>query len=178
MNSTLRALSEHETKLYNAAVSATGTMEQCEQQLRGKGIFDEYKRIHGQYLTLFDETFEPIVKLEALKRLIFLNWYHVVEPSCLTGIGEFEEVTLYSSFERLNTYIIQCKLDHELQWMLSYYSCWDWILLAYAEPYLVELTAFIKSVDTSISHSEQNQPAAMDNRGQMGIYWQSHSIGR
>ena len=178
MDITLDALSTQEIKLHDEAVGTTGPMEQTELQLRERGIFDKYNHLHQQYLALFDDTSEPIVKLEALKRLTFLNWYAMVEPSCFTGIGEFDEKTVYAAFVRLNTYIIQHQLDHELQWMLSYYACWDWVLLTYAEPNLAELTAFIKSVDTSISHFKQNRPEEMDNRGQMGLYWQSHGVGR
>ena len=153
-------------------------MEQKEQHLRNIGVFDSYKSLHQQYLILFDQATDPSIKVEALKRLIFLNWYALLEPSFLTGIGELDEETIYASFKRLNSYLLHDKLDHEFRWMLSYYSCWDWILLEYAEPQLAALTAFVKSVDTSISHFKQNRREEMNNRGQMGIYWQSHGIGR
>jgi hypothetical protein len=167
-----------EIKLYEVAVSGVGTMGQKEIHLRDIGVFDDYKRLHKQYLALFDQTTKPTIKLEALKRLTFLNWYALLEPSCFTGINELDEETVCASFERLNTYLLHDNLDNEFRWMLSYYSSWDWILLAYAEPKLSELTAFVKSVDNSISHFKQNRPEEMVNRGQMGIYWQSHGIGQ
>jgi hypothetical protein len=180
MNSLLDTLSEQEKKLHGKAVNAIGTMEQKEYQIRKMGVFDNYKRLHQEYLTLFDQTNEPIVRLEALKRLVFINWYSLVEPACLTGINELDEQTVNASFQRLNSYLIQGKLDYEFDYMLSYYSCWDWAILMYAEPELPELTAFVKSVDatTTIFHFKQHQSALMSNRGQMGIYWQSHGIGR
>lgn len=178
MNTSLDALSAQEKKLHDEAVSLIGTMEQKEQQLREMGVFDEYKTLHQQYLILFDQTTDPSIKLEALKRLIFLNWYALLEPSCFTGIGELDEATVFASFEMLNAYLLHDKLDHEFRWMLSYYSSWNWILLEYAEPKLAELTAFVKSVDTAVSHFEQNQSEDMNNRGQMGMYWQSHGIDR
>jgi hypothetical protein len=36
--------------------------------------------------------------------------------------------------------------------MLSYYSCWDWIILSHCENKLVDVSAFVKKVDTSILH--------------------------
>jgi len=80
------------------------------------------------------------MKLEALKRLIFLNWYVQAEHFCFTGINGLDKKTMSTSFKILNEYIAQGKLDKEFTWMLSYYSSWDWIILEFSEPELAELT--------------------------------------
>jgi hypothetical protein len=179
MNATLDALSKQEIKLHDEAANITGLIEQREQQLVDRGVFDEYKRLHQQYLVLFNHTPDPSIRLEALKRLVFLNWYALAEPAFITGINELDEETVQAAFAILNSYLIQHQLDHELHWMLSYYAaCCDWAFLTYTEPGLPELTAFVTAVDTSISHFKHNKPEEMDNRGQMGLYWKTHGIGR
>ncbi len=123
---------------------------------------------------MYNKTTEDEIKLEALKRLIFLNWYSFVEPSCFKGIRELNEKIAFNSYAVLNDYIKQNKLDKEFTWMLSYYSCWDSII-NFLENKFDDLINFVKSVDTSILHIPKHQlpKGTMDNRGQMGIYLKS-----
>ena len=178
MKHTLDNLSNNECQLYKDTISLKGTIENLTQQLSENGTFDEYRRIHKQYLELFDTTIDDKIKLETLKRLTFLNWYSILEPSCFTGVDNLDNKTIFNSFSILNSYIKDNKLDSEFVWMLSYYSCWDWIILTFSENKLDELTKFVKSVDTSILHVPKHQlpKGSMDNRGQMGIYWTSCSV--
>lgn len=117
-------------------------------------------------------------KLEILKRLIFLNWYSLVEPSCYTGIEELDTQVSFESYAILNEYIKQNKLDTEFKWMISYYSCWDFTILNFSRNKLDFLTNFVENVNTTVSHNPKNElnKASMDNRGQMGIYWKSCSV--
>jgi hypothetical protein len=153
-------------------------MEDLTQQLSKNGTYDKYREIHQQYLELLNTTADYKIKSKALKRLTFLNWYSILEPSCFTGINNLDNKTIFNSFSILNEYIKDSKLDLEFMWMLSYYSCWESIILTFSENKLDELTKFVKSVDTSTLHVPKNQlpKSSMDNRGQMGIYWTSCSV--
>jgi hypothetical protein len=173
MNATLDSLSALETTLYKEVAATTGPMEAIDLQLRAKGIYVAYQNVHQQYLTLLEQVTAPLIRLEALKRLTFLNWYSWVEPPCFTGLGELDQETVRDAYARLNTYLLRQQPDQELHWMLSYYSSWDYALLHYAEPELPALAAFVKSVDTLLPYYEQNRPEQMTNRGRMGRYWQS-----
>jgi hypothetical protein len=178
MKHTLENLSEKEWQLYNDTISLKGSIKNLTQQLAENETFDKYRLIHKQYLELFKTTSNDKTKSEALKRLTFLNWYSILEPSCFTGVDTLDNSTIFNSFSFLNDYIKDNKLDTEFIWMLSYYSCWDWIILTFSENKLDEVTKFVKSVDTSILHvPERKLPkGSMDNRGQMGVYWSSCSV--
>ncbi|MES2621911.1 MAG: hypothetical protein V4615_13760 [Bacteroidota bacterium] len=178
MKHPLDNLSDREWQLYNDTIFLKGTIENLTQQLSENGTFDKYRLIHQEYLELFNTTADDKTKSEALKRLTFLNWYSILEPSCFTGVDNLDKNTIFNSFSFLNDYIKNNKLDTEFIWMLSYYSCWDWIILTFSENRLGELTKFVKSVDTSILHVPKHQlpKGSMDNRGQMGIYWTRCSV--
>jgi hypothetical protein len=178
MKHSLDSLSDNEWELYEDTISLKGMMEDLTQQLSVMRVYDRYIEIHQHYLELFRTTVDDKIKNEALKRLIFLNWYSILEPSCFTGIGSLDDEAVFNSFSILNEYIKQNKLDEEFIWMLSFYSCWDWIILTFTENKLEELTSFVKNVDTSICHIPKNQlpKGSMNNRGQMGIYWTRYKV--
>lgn len=178
MKLSLNNLSDKEMQLYSATISLNGTMEEMEQQLIGNGIFDQYKEVHRQYLELCNETTEFQIKLECIKRLIFLHWYSLSEPNCYTGIQNLDNAIILNSYELLNNFIKHNKLDEELSWMLSYYSTWEWVILPFSENNLTELTKFVKGVDGSILNVPENRlpKGSMDNRGQMGIYYKSRRV--
>jgi len=173
-------LSQQELALYNYAESLNGDMDQMDEQLQEQGIFDQYRNIHKSYLDLFLGMESEESKLEVLKRLIFLNWYALVEPCCYTGIRDLNQSVVSESYAILNDYIIYNKMDKEFTWMLSYYSCWDFTILPFSENRLDALTTFVKAVDTTILYAPKKQlpRGAMDNRGQMGVYWISCSVER
>lgn len=141
-------------------------------------IFEKYRDIHRSYLDLYLRSTDEATKLEILKRLIFLNWYALVEPSCNTGIEDLDKMTILESYSILDQYLAEERIGTEFRWMLSYYSSWDYTILAFSENRLEKLTAFVKTVDTSVSSFPWNQlpKGVMDNRGQMGIYWISCSV--
>lgn len=178
MSSILTALAAQETKLYEIAEGLKGSMEAKEQWLKEAGIFDEYTKLHRRYFELLEQTDSADLQLEALKRLVFLNWYMYTEPSIYTGINELDEVVVAASYLWLDRYIIEGKLDQEFTWMLSYYSCWEYAILCYSEPNLKALTQFVNAVDTNVLHIPVHQLpiGVMDKRGQMGHYWKSCSV--
>lgn len=172
MKITIDSLSIQELKLYNYTDSLKGTMDQMEKQLQARGIFDQYREIHKSYLDLFFNTENEETKLEILKRLVFLNWYGIIEPSCFTGIQDLDSSIIFESYSILNEYLIDNKIDKEFKWMLSYYSSWDFAILPFSENNLSALTKFVKEVDTTILACPKKQlpKGTMDNRGQMGLY--------
>ena len=178
MKFTLDILSNNEYDLYKGISFQVGTFEHLTEQLTQNGTFDKYREIHRNYYELYITTADEATKLETLKRLIFLNWYSIIEPNCFTGIINLDDKIVFNSFSILNEYIRMSKLDKEFIWMLSYYSCWEWAILPLSQNKLNELTNFVKNVDTSILYVPKHQllRGIMDNRGQMGFYWKSCSV--
>jgi hypothetical protein len=171
----LDELSRQELVIYQRAQNVVGSMEEQTRLMRAQGLFEQYKAIHSAYWEVARQTTVFEVQQEALKRLVFLNWYSLLEPSCFTGVDELEPGAMQGAFGLLNNYLVEGKLDEEFTWMLSFYSCWEWIILHFAEPKLPQLVAFVNAVDTSILHVPKGQllQGAMENRGQMGRYWRS-----
>ena len=176
MEFSLLTLSQNEWKLYNDTIALEGEIEVRNKQLFDVGIFERYRNIHNQYFELYDKTSNSEIKIEALKRLIFLNWYSVLEPSCFTGIENFDQSTMFKAYSILNDQLNENQLDSEFIWMLSYYSSWDWIILSSSENKLTTLTNFVNNVGNSAAPKNQLPKGTMDNRGQMGIYWNSCSV--
>lgn len=178
MKNEIDILSDREVEIWDYAESQNGTMDFVTEKLSAEGIFERYRNIHKSYLELYFRIDEETIKLEILKRLIFLNWYALIEPSCYTGIENLDNTTVSESYSILNQYLIDGKIDTEFKWMLSFYSSWDYTILAFSENKLEALTAFVKGVDSSILSCPKNQlpKGTMDNRGQMGIYWISMSV--
>lgn len=180
MKAAIDYLSDKELELYKYVKSLEGTMNSRTRQLAEKGVFDQYRTIHKNYLDLFFHTDNDETKMEILKRLIFLNWYSLVEHSCYTGIEELDRSIIFHSYSILNNCLIgnDNEIDTEFKWMLSYYCSWDYAILEFSKNRLETLTQFVKGVDGSISHAPKNQlpKGCMDGRGQMGIYWISCSV--
>ena len=178
MKTEIDILSDRELEIWDYAESQNGTMDFVTEKLSAEGIFEKYRNIHKSYLELYFRIDDEAIKLEILKRLIFLNWYALVEPSCFTGIEDLDNETVSESYSILDQYLTAGKIDVEFKWMLSCYSSWDYTILPFSENKLEALTAFIKGVDTSILSYPKNQlpKGVMDNRGQMGIYWISMSV--
>lgn len=178
MTAILRILSDRELLLYQRTAALTGTMEDKMQQLRGSTMVEEYKQLHKEHLTLLQASCDKQEQLELLKRLVFLNWYQLVEPSIYSGLDELEEEAVQAAYDLLDTWLSHDALDQEFRWMLSYYATWDYAILYYSENRLPTLTAFVKAVDPAAPHLPQHQLPrhSMDNRGSMGRYWQSVGV--
>ena len=173
MTFSLKQLSDNELQIYNKA--------EYQQRYTGvrlvdtsdKWILKDYESIHNEYLNIYQNSNDESIKIETLKRLIFLNWIYKVEPEYFTGIKELDESSIFSSYQILDNIIKSGKIDKELKWMLSAYSNWEYVILEYSANELDALTQFVNSVDTSIRSSPKKilSKGTMDNRGQMGMYW-------
>jgi len=97
-------------------------------------------------------------------------WYALTEPSCYTGI-----VILNSEAENRLLKVLDRRLkrditDYELDWMLDYYSNWDFVFERFIE---------FKHLQDRLKRSEkidlpnQINREEMSQRGQMGRYWNS-----
>lgn len=173
----LDALSNEELTLCKIVNSLEGTIEVKIKKLVEDDVFNAYRTIHAEYFRLFLVEEESCQKLEILKRIIFLNWFSMLEPSFLTGIDNLDTTVVIDSFSYLNNYMEVGKIDSEFRWMLSFYSSWDYILLGFANNSLEQLTAFVRDVDRSLFHVPKDlNREMMTNRGQMGIYWSSYII--
>lgn len=172
---TIKELSDRELDIYKKVFSLQGTMDEKTKQLKDSGTFDSYREIHNQYLEVIKSTRDEKEINEGLKRIIFLNWYHIIEPSCFTGIWELDGDTIHESYSILNDRLTDNKVDNELKWMLSYYSANDWTILDFSEKEMPQLTTFVKSVDQSQNHlpDKDELTNTMIDRGQMGEYFKS-----
>jgi hypothetical protein len=165
-------LSDQEYKIYNWTNSLRNGTRNSDEGLFFKADLD-YKSIHNRYLNIYEEASDEYIKLETLKRIVFLNWESIVEPEYLTGIKELDATAIFKSYKILNEYIIDNKLDEEFIWMLSHYSAWKFVIFNYTENKLSELNSFVNAADTNVLSFPQKtlDKGVMDNRGQMGIYW-------
>ncbi|MFA6278285.1 MAG: hypothetical protein WC622_16165 [Pedobacter sp.] len=177
MDYTLDSLSALEIELYYS-LPDDKHFDELNEELEANGTFAKNRKIHEDYLELFNSVSDSAIKYEALKRIIFLNWYSLIEPDYFTGISNLNEKVIYKSYSIINDYIKNEKLDEELNWMMKFYSSWDWAILNFSENRLPYLTKFVKAVDTSISsYPKQKLPqGTMRNRGQMGLYWISMQV--
>jgi hypothetical protein len=129
--------------------------------------------IHNAYLALHAATTDESIKTEALKRLVFLNWYYMAEPPMLTGMTELDQDTMANAYQLVNDVIKAGKLDEEFNWMLAFYSTWGFVILEFAEPGMPELTAFAEHYRWTVRQPplKEQLGLAMENRGQMGKFW-------
>jgi len=175
MSNILAELTAREQALCSYISSFTGTIEAKTQQLEEAGIFAAYSDIYTHYIAAYQCSTNDSEKLEILKRLAFLSWFGLLEPSFISGIGELDEASIRTVYVWLDEHMLGQQPDAELHWMLSFYASWEYLLLPFIEPHLPALAAFIKAVDPTVLHVPKHPEPwlAMDNRGQMGRYWQS-----
>lgn len=173
MTNLLNELSDNELRLSTSSVfNYAHGGDVSGEKTDTPALFGDYKAIHNAYLNLYKSSNNEALKTEALKRLVFLNWYYIAEPNLLTGITELDDDTMFEVYEILNGLLQADKLDDEFKWMLAFYSKWDYTIFQFSEDGLDELTAFVKQ-----NRWMAKQPPAkewivgkMDNRGQMGKY--------
>ena len=172
MTNSLRELSDNELRLSAKSVFTYAHAGVSPEIMGSPVLFADYRSIHNQYLNLYNTSNDTTIKIETLKRLIFLNWYYLAEPNLLTNISQLDDETMFEAYRILNSLLKAGALDEEFNWMLAFYSKWDYTILQFAEDGLDELTTFVKN-----NRWEPRQPPAkewitgkMDNRGQMGKY--------
>ncbi|MCU7552850.1 hypothetical protein OCK74_27270 [Chitinophagaceae bacterium LB-8] len=159
-------LANRERELYEVVTSLQGTMEEKIKQLKERGVFEEYRRIHQQYAQLHNQ------ETEALKRGLFLTWYSTVEPPCFTGIKELDSAAENQIISTLDRQLEQGIIDYELDWMLSYYANLE---------FAFERFKGYESLQKKLQNPPLELPRHIDNegmlkRGQMGLYWNSLEV--
>jgi hypothetical protein len=169
MTNALRQLSDQELLLGNSSVfnyahtaaAVTGNVD------------TDYQTIHNAYLALHNATDDEVIKVESLKRMVFLNWYYMAEPNLLTGITQLNEDTMFAAYQLVNDAIKAGKLDDEFTWMLAFYSTWGFVILEFSEEGMPELTAFAEQYRWTARQPplKEQLGAVMENRGQMGKFW-------
>ncbi|TXF79588.1 hypothetical protein [Chryseobacterium sp.] len=162
----LKELADKEIELHSKVTLLEGTIEYKEHFVLNSGIPEQYKRIHAQYSQLAHS------ENEALKRGLFIQWYSLAEPLWLSGISELSKDSEQKIISILNDKILAGKVDNELKWMLEYYLDWDWVFKKYEG---------LPGIDKAIRERKNEMPdhinsEEMNQRGQMGIYWNSISI--
>ena len=156
-------LTKIENELYLKVYSLNGTIEEKHEQITKLGISNEYKIIHQKYAELSSEN------IEALKRGLFINWFAVSEPTFLTGIAELDENAEEKIIKEINERIKNRTVDFELNWMLNYYKNWDYAFAKFAKYELF----YAKIMSNEEIEMPKIDKQKMENRGQMGIYWNS-----
>ena len=164
---TLQELAYKEDKLYSKVIDLCDKPQTKETKEQLNIVFTEYKKLHQKYADLSSHD------IEALKRGLFIQWYALTEPMYLTGISDLDEDAAEKVIQNLNELISTYKTDNELNWMLNYYSNWDFVFKIYKS---------FKGFDTNLVNEMNNHlPENIDKeemklRGQMGKYWNSLTI--
>lgn len=161
MKKILDKLNEEEYFVVNLIKSLSGTVENTECKLKEIGVPEQYKHIYNDYSQYYHESGSE----EALKRIIFIQWYGASEPLAFTGIGELDTELENANLNILADLIRIGSIDSEFKSMiLHYYSVSDWYFDSHSE--------FSDCVE-SISKKEYkiNFELPFNNRGQMGEYW-------
>ena len=94
----------------------------------------------------------------------------MTEPSCFTGINELDSDAERKIIKQLDNLIKRGKLDTELNWMLKYYSTWDYVFERFKEYH--GLCEWIEN-DFGTELPDTIDKDEMSTRGQMGKYWNS-----
>jgi len=162
----LNEIADREAELLLIVKSATGLMEEKAKQL--EGVHARYLTIYSQYQALLTN---PACSLEALKRVVFLCWYSMSEPFMFTGLRDLpsDMPSVYPYLERDRG---SARPDSELSWMLP----WYYHISEYAFPNLAKaplLASFLASADPQAYLSVPADERHVENRGQMGRYWDS-----
>ena len=124
--------------------------------------------LNAEFNNIFDQ-YSLLSNLEALKRGLFLIWYNVSEPEFLNGISELNQLSKNRIINLIENLILQNRIDHELDWMLSYYKNWDYIF----EPFKSNNSFYNYLVNSETEFPEDIDKECMMKRGLMGKYWNS-----
>lgn len=153
-----------ERNLYSSMKELGGTIEEKSDKAVYFGITKKYREIHQEYSRLAKSD------LEALKRGLFLTWYSIAEPTYLTGIAELDEESEERIIKVLDRRLKINNTDFELDWMLDYYSDWDYVFESFTD--FKNFQNRLKSKSKTELPNEIDR-ITMEHRGQMGVYWNS-----
>lgn len=126
-----------------------------------------YQQIHRSYA---DCLATPDLHLEALKRAVFLQWYSLVEPPCVSGIPEPDARSCVIVLRALSDYLdstAEEEFDPELRWMLNwYYAIADY---AFDGATTEARQWFAAHATTEVPRKAS--PESLESRGAMGSYF-------
>ena len=160
----LDELANREIEILGRVNNLDGTMDEKFKKVRNLGIGDLYAEVFEQYVKLHKK------ESEAMKRSLFLYWYSISEPGCYTGLLELKDELVKKVLNTLDRRLARNISDYELDWMLSYYSNWEFIFERFQK--FESLLARIKNKEkTELPNSINSEE--MKLRGQMGRYWNS-----
>ena len=143
----------------------------------------EYTQVYHRYVEVLRATNDPAVRLEALKRTVFLRWYIFTEPDWISGVGMPMPADAAIVFDALNELIGHCQLDEEFDWMLAWYADygWDFALQPLEEeggprPNMSTFLREKKVLSEDVSSDYRAIPSYVDpgtltGRGQLSAYW-------
>ncbi|MFD0862533.1 hypothetical protein ACFQ1M_09975 [Sungkyunkwania multivorans] len=160
-------LAKKELELHCKVEQLNGTIEEKADQVVYFGITREYRSIHQEYSRLSKNN------LEALKRGLFIIWYASSEPTWLTGIGELDSDAEERIIKTLDRRLKQGITDYELNWMLDYFSTWDYVFERFKGFNNFQNRLKCESKTALPDKIDRKE---MEKRGQMGHYWNSLTI--
>lgn len=155
-----------EKELFSIVKQLDGTIEEKSDKVVYLGITKKYCEIHQEYSRLANSD------LEALKRGLFLMWYAIAEPAWLTGIGVLNSEAEERLIKILDGRLKRCNTDYELDWMLDYYSDWNFVFERFSS--FQNFQSRLKS-NSKIQLPNSIDREEMEHRGLMGKYWNSLS---
>jgi hypothetical protein len=163
IKSMLNNLNKEELFLTDKVRKARGSMDDILTQLIRDGVINKYQEIYLSYNKLYAES----KSLEALKRIIFIQWYAVSEPPIYSGINYLDKELQKINMLLIKTLIDEDLLDLEFKIMLfHYYIISDWYFDSYSD--FSSISKFNKEDMYMPLYATD-----FENRGQMGMYWQS-----
>jgi len=162
---TLEELAKTENELHSTVLELYNKEQTEELNEKLNTIFASYKKVHKYYSDLAKE------EDEALKRGLFIQWYALTEPSYLTGIEELDKMAENNIIDLIEEKIQNNSLDTELKWMINYYAIWGYVFDRFNNR--KGLTELIANKTDSLPPKLFSNKEEMNNRGQMGKYWNS-----
>jgi hypothetical protein len=150
---------------------ASGTIDERDAQITRSGMYAEYPAIIRGYYELFGAEAPDAIRLEALKRAIFLVWYSFTVVSTDSGISELAETSVRDIMAALEWSIERGPKDEELRRMVAWYRD------TFGAPF--EFFGPVKGLDGWIRDLSSDDARAglvassWSNRGQLGLYWAS-----
>ena len=144
-----------------------GTFDECANHIAAVGLPEQWRQILENYASLLDDSAQGP---EALRRALFLAWYSINEPWEFTGLLDMPQDVERRVLYRVDKLLATGRIDPELRSMLRGYGPgrpFD------RYPELEALAGFMANI--SGSHSPDAPLGSMQDRGALGVYWQSRN---
>jgi hypothetical protein len=165
MTNPLDRLHEREAALM-AALPGDGYFEHRAPLIEQERLPEKWIQVLREYVELLDD---PAVRMEALRRAVFLVWYGWNEPWPLTGMRDRSTELEWRVLEALETEMRSAVPDPELRSMLG----------GYGEGLPFDQHPEWGATLASVAGSPGLDPGVpllnLKSRGSMGAYWLSRS---